>query len=446
MKRNLKIVVGCLITMGLFFFILNCTDALLERKAGVKKNEDFFQQEGNYDVLFMGTSHVLNSIFPMELWNDYGIVSYNFGGHGNEMATTYWVMMNALDYTKPKLMVIDCMMLSSNEKLCGDFDYVHLSFDAFPLSKNKILAVDDLWGNSAKKWDLLWDFTVYHNRWSDLTREDFEAVPSLEKGAESRIGVAVPASIGRIEQSRVIEKETVGEEYLRKMIEECQKRGIGVLLTYLPFPANAEEQLEAEMVYDIAEEYGVGYINFLEMNVVNYQTDCFDAVSHLNPSGAKKVTDYLGEYISANYPDMNQKDNVQYSEWHDDYALYKNFKLQMLKEQTEVQNYLMLLADKGYNVYIEMSDHMILKDEICCQLLYNLGIKTDLVGEDINYITIESANIKYEALPGKDYLENTNEPYLKIRVFDRETQQLADEVNFTYTYSQKLTTTGVYRS
>lgn len=46
------------------------------------------------------------------------------------------------------------------------------------------------------------------------------------------------------------------------MIEDCQDRGIEVVLTYLPFSAAPVQQMTANYIYDIAEEYNVGYINF----------------------------------------------------------------------------------------------------------------------------------------------------------------------------------------
>lgn len=85
-------------------------------------------------MLFMGTSHVLNAVYPMELWNDYGIVSYNFGGHGNYLPTTYCIMKNALEYTTPKLMVIDCFFLGQNKK-CGMWTSNMFRWTGFPLIK-----------------------------------------------------------------------------------------------------------------------------------------------------------------------------------------------------------------------------------------------------------------------------------------------------------------------
>ena len=96
------VIVGLLVVCG-----LSGLSDITERKESKNKFSDFYEQEENYDVLFIGSSHVLNGVFPMELWKDYGIVSYNLSGHGSRGAVNYWILKNALEYTTPKLVVID---------------------------------------------------------------------------------------------------------------------------------------------------------------------------------------------------------------------------------------------------------------------------------------------------------------------------------------------------
>ena len=253
MRRKLKIAGNCIITVCLTACILLCLTNLMERKASEEKYADFFEQKEDFDVLFMGTSHVINGVFPMRLWNEYGIVSYNFGGHDNRMPTTYWVMKNALEYTDPKVVVIDCAELSSEYKCSEAFSCVHLSLDAFPLNVTKVRAVWDLLddpiyeeaianGTASQsdeprtKIGLLWDYSVYHSRWPEIGRSDFVPDITYEKGAESRIAVT-RGQMEKIPSDQKMESGTTGDRYLRKMIEDCQDRGIEVLLTYLPFLA-----------------------------------------------------------------------------------------------------------------------------------------------------------------------------------------------------------------
>ncbi len=108
------------------------------------KTDPFLQEDTDVDVLFLGTSHVINGIFPMQLWEDYGITSYNLGGHGITIATSYWILRNAIEVHKPKVAVLD-VSLAESEYLAPSSEWAHDSLDAFPLTKTKIQAVQDLY-------------------------------------------------------------------------------------------------------------------------------------------------------------------------------------------------------------------------------------------------------------------------------------------------------------
>ncbi|MGN0412202.1 MAG: hypothetical protein ACI4FV_04130 [Lachnospiraceae bacterium] len=404
MKQKIKRLFGCVIILCLTGIILHKLGDLMQRKDSVIKYADFFQQEENFDVLFFGTSHVMNGVYPMELWEDYGIVSYNFGGHDNRLATSYWVMKNALDYTTPKLVVIDVLALEQQSKTSNDFSYTHLSFDAFPLSLTKVQTMLDLLDDPCMEQEIakgyatdeearkllygLWDYSTYHSRWSELTAEDIQPTHSPEKGDESRIDVAVPDMKTKVSREDKLNEETTGVLYLQKMIEECRERGIEVLLVNLPFPALEAQQRSANRVYDIAEEYQVNYINFLDENVIDYQTDLYDPGSHLNPSGARKVTSYLGQYIMEHYEIPNQKGNPAYDTWAEDDQKYLAMKKEMLRKQTDLDCYLMLLSDDQYISLLEINDAALLEDDYYGNLLENMGISIDGLGTDTDMLMV----------------------------------------------------------
>ena len=118
---------------------------LVKRKSSYIQYADFFDEKQNFDVLFFGTSHMMDAVYPMKLWKDHGFLSYNCGGHANALATTYWAAQMALEYTTPSLVVIDCYDITEEAKTSrNSFSYVHLTMDAFPLSRTKIRAVYDL--------------------------------------------------------------------------------------------------------------------------------------------------------------------------------------------------------------------------------------------------------------------------------------------------------------
>ena len=228
MKKAMR-AAGCIITVILTIGLLMWTSNLTVRKDSSDKYSDFFRDR-DYDVLFMGTSHVIDSVFPMELWKEYGIVSYNCGGTSNYLPTTYWVLQNVLDYVTPKVVVIDCYRLADDEK-CPIIERAHYSLDSFPLSMNKIKAVldlmDDPGGKTAEQaekaaniaqspsLELLWNFAFYHSRWNELEKDDFSPTSTKEKGAEPQINV-VRGKLKRIDRDLTSEAGHTGEVYLRR--------------------------------------------------------------------------------------------------------------------------------------------------------------------------------------------------------------------------------------
>lgn len=449
MKRTFRNIISCIMAICLTVSMLKYMTDLMERKASDEKYQDFFDQKEDFDVLFFGTSHVLNGVYPMELWNDYGMVSYNFGGHSNQIATTYWVMKNALDYTTPDLVVIDCTSIAANTKGTDIFSYLHLSLDAFPLSITKVRAVWDLLDDpgldemirngTARESDeprtkigLLWDYSVYHSRWNDIDEDDFEVSESREKGAESRIDVT-PGALNKISPACKFEGDSVGIDYLYKTINECQSRGIEVLLIYLPFPADEGRQMEANRVYDIAAECKVNYINFLDMDIVDYKTDCYDADSHLNPSGARKVTEYLGRYITENYNIDDQRENEKYLSWFEDYEEYEELKRDNLQEEESLLNYLMLLYDEQVNVVIDIYNADILNDQTCLDVLANLGVDVKEVGTNTKSIIVQNGG--ESALVLDDFGLDRNLPDdcdVRCSVQDSNTGEVIDIADFKY--------------
>lgn len=118
------------------------------------------------------------------------------------------------------------------------------------------------------------------------------------------------------------------------------------------------------------------------MDIVDFETDCLDPASHLNPSGGRKVTDYLGKYIIENYDIKDRRDDINYAEWHNDYQEAVQYKLNKIKELDSLDKYLCMLADKNLNSCIYINEQEILQDERMRKLLENISLNSGL--EKIN--------------------------------------------------------------
>lgn len=395
-----KRVLSCCIAVCLTAGLIGGLTWLTQKKDSYAKHAEFFEQDAPYDVFFVGSSRMMNGVFPMELWEDHGIVSYNWAQAGHPPPAYYWIMRLALDYKQPKLMVIDCYGMHFDAKTTAVFGLMHISMDSFPLSLTKIRAVRDLMddpsmteeyneGERRSAFNLLWTFPVFHSRWAQLTEEDFRPQKNLTRGAIANDDMYGTDFIRDESQfGRVF--DTVGVEYLRRAIEECQSRGIEVLMTFIPLFADAEQQAAARYAGEIAAEYGVDYLNFFDLDVANYHTDFADSAGHLNTAGARKITKYISDYIVEHFGIPDHRGEAAYVNWERDHALYTEKKNEELRDQEDLYHYLMLLTRDAADAALFVNDPGLFSDPIVRELLSGLGVNTDEMTADAKLILIRS--------------------------------------------------------
>ena len=385
MKRTLVRLLKATAFFALLTAVIAAASGLLERKESAAKLGPFFERAQNIDVLFLGSSHVLGAVYPQELWRDYGITSYNLGSYNDTVPVSYWTLRSVLEVCTPKLVVLDIDGIGYYSKVNENSSDLHTALDSLPLNRTKLEAIEDLlsdpdaydaYGNryADLKWEFYFPLSIYHARWESLTVADLAPQGNAQLGAEMLIHIAEPAEYGIV--SDAASESGWGFTYLRRLIEECAERGIDVLLVNVPYPSvEGDDQRCSNRVYTIAGEYGVEFVDFVYMDqVVDYTTDCYDPASHLNPSGARKVTDYLGQLMAEYYGIEDHRGDPDYAPWDEGYAAYTSLKLQNLREQTDLRSFLMLLHDSGLSALISVpGDSALYRDGNTLQLLQNIG-------------------------------------------------------------------------
>ncbi len=385
MKRKALRALEALAFLALLAAVVAGLSLLTERKESREKLTPFFERAQDVDVLFFGSSHALNAVYPMELWHDYGITAYNFGIYNCTIPVSYWTLRCALETCTPKLVVVDIDDVDVQDKLNGSSADLHTALDGIPLTKTKAQAIEDLMDDpmlmdeeghhySELKSEFYFPLALYHSRWSSLKPEDFSPRYNAQLGADMVSGVSEPAEYSIT--SDVAFEEGYGFEYLRQLIALCQQQGIEVLLVNLPYPAQDDrDQRFSNAVYYLAQDCGVEYIDFVYLDqIVDYGTDCYDSASHLNASGARKVTDYLGAFIRDVYGVEDHRAQARYASWDADYDAYADAKLKLLREQEDLLCCLMLLHDAQMSACVYVAPGSALYgDAQLSRMLQNIG-------------------------------------------------------------------------
>ena len=175
-----------------------------------------------------------------------------------------------------------------------------MATDFWPLTVNKARMLDDLLDDPEDpdfkdaegslyrelKGEFLFPLGKYHSRWHELTKDDFSRRRSYVKGGESLVGVYPIWDYELVDEENYAEEIGYSYAYLRRSIEECQRRGIDVLLIHLPNPQIINSQRHANTARSIADEYGIDFVDATSLDsIVDYAVDCYDPDPHLNLSG-----------------------------------------------------------------------------------------------------------------------------------------------------------------
>ncbi|MGN0997844.1 MAG: hypothetical protein ACI4PG_13135 [Candidatus Ventricola sp.] len=313
-----------LLTLALCLLLLN---QLMGRRDGRERYAPLFQQAGEYDAFFLGTSHVMNGILPNELWRDYGITAYNLGNTAEPMDTTYWTLRLAMERHVPRIAVIDVAYIDRVQAGAGSTAFAHGFLDEVPLSAEKLRAIRALFPERQRA-EFVFPLVLYHTRWEELlgggVQANNEAV-SCMFGAELRVGRSEPAPFVRTQEMAA--EPAAGEEALRAIIALCRERGVEPVLTAIPFPAETGQQQRMNRARLISQELDVPFVDLFDVpGLVDFETDCYDPASHLNPDGASKVTAYLGAWLAERYAIEDKRQDERFALWDEALAEYERIR------------------------------------------------------------------------------------------------------------------------
>ena len=400
-------------------------------KYGLSRLLPFVRTAKEYDVLLLGDSQMMDAVYPLQLWRDYGITAYNAASPTITMPVCYWMMMNALERMTPRAVVLAIRDVSGEPKHTYTSEELHTALDAWPLTRTKLRTIWDLTDEPGARDDegrrfrdlrleYVFPLAKYHVRWNQLTANDFFPAMNTQKGAEMAVGVAVPDGYPTVGEDEMLPEEGAGYAYLRRIIEECARREIPLLLVHMPYPANEQEQRGVNRIRAIAEEYGTDLVDFVRDGcVTDPETDMHDTDAHVNPSGGRKVTDFLGAYLREHYGLADHRGEAGGAAWDAQTAAHREEMLSQLRAQKQGKSALMLLHDPEISLCLSLRAGTELRTSRVYHLLQNIARE---------HVFEEDAGVLWSGemapLSELDYAEDWQAAY--FLVVDRETGEICE--------------------
>ena len=264
---------------------------------------EYYQEEKDHDVIFVGDCELYENISPQVLWDEYGINSYIRGSAQQLIWQSYYLMEETLRYEKPKAIVFNVLSLKYNEP--QKEAYNRMTLDGMRWSMSKVHSIEASMLPEENFIEYVFPILRYHSRYSSLTEDDLTYL--VKKDAVTHNGYYMRVDVRLAEnvpEGKPLGDYTFGENamsYLVKMNELCKENGVELILVKAPslYPYWYDEWEEQVEVF--AKENDLKYYNFLKATDeigLDFTEDTYDAGLHLNLSGAEKLSRYFGRILS----------------------------------------------------------------------------------------------------------------------------------------------------
>lgn len=366
-------------------------------------------EENTVDVLFLGSSRTMSSFVPQQLYNEYGITSYNLGSTQQSMLVTYFWLKEALRFQTPKAVVIEVKELFPYREgviLNADEASIRKALDYMKWSSVKKEAVDEICALDETQEKLSYYFPMlrFHSRWKSVGEDDF-AYSTLSQNAELKgyniiskryEGKFTPIEVGTTDEK----EEMLGLmcDYMDRIVQVCDENDIRLILVNTPYKDGTVEKYNSVSAYAAERQ-----IPYYDLNVKeHYEALGYDFGEdnadkrHSNVWGATKITGYIGKLLSEEYGIAGRED-AQWEETAEAYELSK--KDCELTKITDIYEYTSWLQDERYSVFIAVKGEgsEALNNEILGGFR-QLGIAMPLEGafEMSYYAVADGENIREE--------------------------------------------------
>lgn len=334
---KLPAVVRTAVFLLLLVLALEGVSSVLRGKNYSAASLAFYEEpENSLDVLFMGSSHMLNAVSPMQLWEEQGIVSNNLAQNGQVLPVTYYHLQEALRTQRPGLVVLD-IYKAIQDSLIDSHASLHYTLDNMRWGLPKVRAIFDLLPAEERP-EFLLDIIAYHSRWKELTEEDFLPPDTREKGAEALFKIKPLPDFRVLPETETAPPAASAIDYLERIVELCQEEGIPLLLVAVPYATPEPDDMDRQRVVNgiaaYAREWGVPFVNMMyveEEMGFDYSTDMAD-VYHANWQGMEKITSWLGEYLAGEFAVPDRRGEAGYEKWDEALEEYHGYMEERLLE------------------------------------------------------------------------------------------------------------------
>ena len=267
--------------------------------------------DNSFEVIGYGSSHRWRGMNPIELYEKYGIGSYNYGCNWQNINTTLLFLEDSLITQKPRVVLIETYNVAKykeNQNIDGEIYYTTAinEFDG----KQKYLK--QAFGDNIERYlSYYMPLCAFHDNWINISGSSFNNNITGDVfyktmgfiGNENATQITIPDS-STFQQAELYEGSL---KILDEIVDICNENSIDIIFYTAPYQG---EYNFSDAMKNYAEENDAVYLDLFEyVDEIGLDGDMdFSDEGHLNTSGSNKVADFLGEYLISNYDLTDYRD------------------------------------------------------------------------------------------------------------------------------------------
>lgn len=387
MKKVISIIIFIIGLNSILFYIAY---TLLPKESGYNAI-DYYKNNNQLDIIWLGSSTTYWAISPMYIWNKYNITSFN-NAHRAQGLTSFYLMQDMMKYNMDLIFFDITVFMSDTVIYNKNIEELHQWYLTI-LTRYQLIKDT---GNNYLDILYLKLMEQFHSRWKNINEKEFinNEIDYYYLGQDSNI------RRHRIQNQENKLKPITGKfklndntlKFIDNMSRYIKDNNLNVVFWFPPTADQARYE-RSFLFEEVIKKYDIPYINFSKVwkeAGIDYSKDFLD-LRHINIDGGEKVADYLIEYAMKNYNIKSHKNDPAYASWNEDYLKYARAinreEIRELKSFTDwkkqafYDNYTVLLSANG-DVLRKLPDT--LKNDLKC-----FGLK--------KYNT-NKANMRYAAI------------------------------------------------
>jgi hypothetical protein len=306
-------------------------------------------KEDSLDVIYVGGSAAFVYFAPVQAWDEYGIVSYDFAADTMQLELYELMIKEILKTQNPQLIILDARPFQYRAGIDsqppGEVPYRN-TLTGMPLDRNKA----DFINRYVKQFDAdtlsyYFDLLKFHENITNFTDNNVQMM--LGNYRSPYCGFYFVPDVCPFEQpdaatgeSRSLSAET--ETIFNDLLDYLDSTGIDYLFTVSPYMEKKEHKMIFNYVERKITERGYGFIDcndYIGEIGIDYSCELYNE-NHVNIFGAEKYTDFMCRYIIENYNVPNRKDDPEYAymndyvdDWYTEVDKTKSEILSLIEEQ-----------------------------------------------------------------------------------------------------------------